>query len=60
MSGNVALVTNKGSWNALTNAPAISNSTSNNSAGDTIRLPLLVQARSPQEARDNTLPLEIS
>ena len=34
MSGNVALVTNKGSWNALTNAPAISNSTQNNSAGD--------------------------
>ena len=34
MSGNVALVTNKGSWNALLNAPAISNSTSNNSAGD--------------------------
>jgi len=34
MSGNVALVTNKGSWNALLNAPAISNSTRNNSAGD--------------------------
>ena len=34
MSGNVGLVTNKGSWNALTNAPAISNSTQNNSAGD--------------------------
>ena len=34
MSGNVALVTNKGSWNALTNAPAISNSTRNNSPGD--------------------------
>jgi len=34
MSGNVALVTNKGSWNALTNAPAISNSTQNNSPGD--------------------------
>ena len=34
MSGNVGLVTNKGSWNALLNAPAISNSTRNNSAGD--------------------------
>jgi hypothetical protein len=34
MSGNVGLGTNKGSWNALTNAPAISNSTQNNSAGD--------------------------
>jgi len=34
MSGNVALVTNKGSWNALLNAPAISNSTRNNSPGD--------------------------
>ena len=34
MSGNVGLVTNKGSWNALTNAPAISNSTRNNSPGD--------------------------
>jgi hypothetical protein len=34
MSGNVGLVTNKGSWNALLNAPAISNSTQNNSPGD--------------------------
>ena len=34
MSGNVGLGTNKGSWNALKNAPAISNSTRNNSAGD--------------------------